>query len=48
MTVNLDLVCRNQQFGEGWFPTLKEVPEIAISMSVQQILKVRHYHLYRA
>ncbi len=39
MTVNLDLVCRNQQFGEGWFPTLKEVPEIAISMSVQQILK---------
>ena len=37
--VNLDLECRNQQFGEGWFPTLDQVPETAISMSVNQILK---------
>ena len=37
--VNLDLECRNQQFGEGWFPSLDKVPETAISMSVNQILK---------
>lgn len=40
--VNLDLECRNQQFGEGWFPTLDQVPETAISMSVNQILKSEH------
>jgi glucosamine-6-phosphate deaminase len=37
--VGLDLECRNQQFGEGWFPSLDQVPEMAISMSVNQILK---------
>ena len=37
--VKLDLECRNQQFGEGWFPSLDQVPETAISMSVNQILK---------
>jgi len=39
ITVELDLACRNQQFGEGWFPTLEDVPETAISMSVNQIMK---------
>ena len=39
--VNLDEACRRQQFGEGWFPTLDEVPTQAISMSIQQILKAR-------
>lgn len=39
--VNLDEACRRQQFGEGWFPTLEDVPQQAISMSIQQILKAR-------
>ena len=33
--------CRRQQFGEGWFPTLEDVPQQAISMSVKQILKAK-------
>jgi glucosamine-6-phosphate deaminase len=37
--VNLDEACRKQQFGEGWFPTLADVPTNAISMSIKQILK---------
>lgn len=37
--VNLDEACRNQQLGEGWFPSLEDVPTRAISMSVRQILK---------
>ena len=39
--VNLDEACRRQQFGEGWFPTLEDVPQQAISMSIQQIMKAR-------
>ena len=39
--VNLDEACRRQQFGEGWFPTLDDVPQQAISMSIQQILTAR-------
>jgi glucosamine-6-phosphate deaminase len=39
LVVNLDQACRQQQMGEGWFPTLEDVPERAISMSIQQILK---------
>jgi glucosamine-6-phosphate deaminase len=39
VTLNED--CRNQQFGEGWFPSIKEVPERAISMSIRQIMKSR-------
>jgi glucosamine-6-phosphate deaminase len=37
--VELDEVCRKQQLGEGWFPSLEEVPEKAISMSIRQIMK---------
>ena len=37
--VNLDERCRLQQVGEGWFATLADVPETAISMSVRQILR---------
>jgi len=37
--VELDLDCRQQQFNEGWFPSVEEVPERAISMSVMHILK---------
>ena len=40
--VNLDEACRHQQYGEGWFKSIEEVPRQAISMSVHQILKSRH------
>jgi len=39
LVVDLDEDCRRQQLGEGWFPTLDDVPRQAISMSVRQILK---------
>lgn len=39
LVVNLDEACRRQQLGEGWFPTLDDVPGQAISMSIRQILK---------
>ena len=39
ITVELDNACRRQQFGEGWFASLNEVPDRAISMSIQQIMK---------
>jgi glucosamine-6-phosphate deaminase len=41
IVVDLDAACRQQQYGEGWFPTLEDVPAQAISMSVRQILKSR-------
>lgn len=37
--VALDEACRRQQMGEGWFPSLDDVPRRAISMSVRQIMK---------
>jgi glucosamine-6-phosphate deaminase len=39
--VNLDENCRKQQMGEGWFPTLNNVPKQAISMSCRQIMKAK-------
>jgi glucosamine-6-phosphate deaminase len=39
LVLELDEACRRQQFGEGWFPTLEDVPRRALSMSVTQILK---------
>ncbi|HTF19587.1 MAG TPA: glucosamine-6-phosphate deaminase [Chryseolinea sp.] len=42
LVVQLDEQCVAQQYGEGWFKTMDEVPRKAISMSVQQILKSRH------
>jgi glucosamine-6-phosphate deaminase len=39
LVVSLDERCRRQQLGKGWFPTLSDVPERAISMSVRQIMK---------
>jgi glucosamine-6-phosphate deaminase len=41
LVVELDEACRRQQLGEGWFPTLDEVPRQAISMSIRQIMKSR-------
>lgn len=37
--VTLDEACRKQQMGEGWFPTLADVPQRAISMSIRQMMK---------
>jgi len=41
LVVRLDEACRRQQVGEGWFRTLEDVPERAISISVRQLLKAR-------
>jgi len=42
IVVNLDEGCRKQQLGEGWFPTLADVPQTAISMTIRQIMKSKH------
>ena len=39
LVVKLNDACRQQQLGEGWFPTFNDVPEKAISMSIRQIMK---------
>ena len=39
LVVNLDEKCRNQQYNEGWFKSIDEVPCRAITMSVRQIMK---------
>jgi len=41
LVVNLDEACRKQQLGEGWFPTLEDVPRQALSMSVKQLMKAK-------
>jgi glucosamine-6-phosphate deaminase len=41
LVVSLDEACRRQQMGEGWFPTLQDVPARAISMSIKRILASR-------
>jgi glucosamine-6-phosphate deaminase len=41
LRVKLDDACRRQQMGEGWFPTLDDVPAEAISMSIREILRAR-------
>ncbi len=42
IVVKLDEMCRKQQLGEGWFPSIDDVPRYAISMSIKQIMKSRH------
>ena len=39
IVVYLDDRCKMQHVNEGWFPSLKEVPATAISMSVYQIMQ---------
>ena len=39
IVVDLDEACRQQQLGEGWFPTLDSVPRQAISMGIRQIMR---------
>ena len=41
LVVELDEACRRQQMGEGWFESLEDVPEKAISMSCREILRSR-------
>lgn len=38
--VNLDEVCRGQQVAEGWFPTVADVPNQAISLTVPALFRV--------
>lgn len=39
LVVQLDEACRKQQFGEGWFPSMSDVPKQAISMSIREIMR---------
>jgi glucosamine-6-phosphate deaminase len=39
IAVTLNEDCRRQQMGEGWFPTVNDVPAKAISMTIKQIMK---------
>jgi len=39
--VTLDEACKNQQIGEGWFPTLEEVPKQALTLTIPAILNSR-------
>lgn len=41
IVVSLDDQCKLQQVGEGWFETLSDVPDEAVSMSVWQIMQCR-------
>jgi glucosamine-6-phosphate deaminase len=38
---DLDEACRRQQLGEGWFPTLDDVPRQAITMSIPRLMAAR-------
>ena len=42
IVAELDDDCRAQQVGEGWFSSIADVPEKAISMSIRQIMKARN------
>ena len=41
IVVNLNETCKKQQVGEGWFATVDDVPEQAISMTPYQIMKCK-------
>jgi glucosamine-6-phosphate deaminase len=38
--VKLDMLCRQQQFSEGWFHRLDEVPEEAITLTIPALFRV--------
>lgn len=38
--VILDSVCRQQQAAEGWFPSVDEVPDAAITLTIPALLRV--------
>ena len=37
--VRLDDVCRNQQMAEGWFPSLNEVPQKALTLTIPALVR---------
>lgn len=39
--VELDEACRRQQLGEGWFPTLDDVPTHALSLTITAIMRCK-------
>jgi len=39
ITVELDEACKTQQVREGWFATLDDVPKIAITITVHEIMQ---------
>jgi glucosamine-6-phosphate deaminase len=39
--VDLDEDCRKQQLGEGWFPTLEDVPKQALTLTIPIILSAK-------
>jgi len=41
IVVNLDNQCKLQQVNEGWFSSVEEVPDKAVSMTVWQIMQCR-------
>jgi glucosamine-6-phosphate deaminase len=41
LVVTLDEACRRQQLGEGWFPSLDDVPKQALTLSVPALLAPR-------
>jgi len=36
--VAMDEACRKQQVGEGWFPTINHVPEMAVTLTITAIM----------
>jgi glucosamine-6-phosphate deaminase len=38
--VHLDAVCRQQQAAEGWFESVENVPESAITLTIPTLLRV--------
>jgi glucosamine-6-phosphate deaminase len=38
--VQLDEVCRNQQWAEGWFATIDQVPQSAITLTIPALFRV--------
>ena len=41
LVVRLDERCRQQEVGEGWFATLADVPDRAISIAIRQFMKAQ-------
>lgn len=39
--VELNEACKKQQMGEGWFPTIDDVPKQAVSMTAYQIMQCK-------
>ena len=42
IVVNLDSTCRIQQFNEGWFKSIEEVPKKAITISINEIMRAKN------